>query len=118
MNGNGDDGAAIGLSYHGPPQLREPIVHALKSVYDPEIPVDILELGLIYTVNVDVDGAARVEMTLTSPACPSAEQIPVEVREKIAAIHGIAGAQVDVVWEPIWTPEFMSEAAKLELGMY
>jgi FeS assembly SUF system protein len=115
MSDNGD--AATGLAYHGPPELREAVVHALKTVYDPEIPVDILELGLIYTVKVE-DGAARVELTLTSPACPSAEQIPVEVREKIAGIHGIRDAQVDIVWEPSWTPEFMSEAAKLELGMY
>ena len=110
--------AATALDYHGPAELREPIVHALKTVYDPEIPVDILELGLIYTVKVDEEGQARVEMTLTSPACPSAEQIPVEVREKIAGIHGVRHAQVEIVWEPSWTPEFMSEAAKLELGMY
>jgi FeS assembly SUF system protein len=116
MSDNGD--AATGLAYHGPPELREAIVHALKTVYDPEIPVDILELGLIYEVRVDEHGEARVEMTLTSPACPSAEQIPVEVREKIAGIHGIRQAQVEIVWEPSWTPEFMSEAAKLELGMY
>ena len=116
MTENG--GAAMGLEYHGPVELREAIVHALKTVYDPEIPVDILELGLIYKVKVDEAGQAHVEMTLTSPARPSAEQIPVEVREKIAGIHGVQDARVDIVWEPTWTPEFMSEAAKLELGMY
>ncbi|HMB71021.1 MAG TPA: iron-sulfur cluster assembly protein [bacterium] len=116
MSENGD--ATTGLEYHGPSQLREAVVHALKTVYDPEIPVDILELGLIYKVKIDDGGQAHVEMTLTSPACPSAEQIPVEVREKIAGIHGVEHAQVDIVWEPSWTPEFMSEAAKLELGMY
>jgi FeS assembly SUF system protein len=106
------------LQYTGKPELRDPIVAALRTVYDPEIPVDIFELGLVYKVSVDEAGAAVVEMTLTSPACPSAEQIPVDVRERIAAVHGIASVHVDVVWDPPWNPDFMSDAAKLQLGMY
>lgn len=108
----------FGMSYTGSPELREPIVKLLKTVYDPEIPVDILELGLIYRVDVDEGGHARVQMTLTSPACPAAEHLPVEVREKVASVDGIRDAHVDIVWDPPWTPEFMSEAAKLQLGMW
>ena len=114
-----DEGAVgAGLIFKGKPELKEPVVKALKTVYDPEIPVDIYELGLIYTVSVDDDGAAQVEMTLTSPACPSAEQIPAEVQERVASVAGIISADVAVVWEPTWNPEFMSDVAKVELGMY
>jgi FeS assembly SUF system protein len=115
---NDSDAPGFAMDYAGAPELRDPIARVLKTVYDPEIPVDILELGLIYRVEVDEAGSARVKMTLTSPACPSAEQLPVEVREKVGAVEGIREAHVDVVWDPPWNPDFMSEAAKLQLGMY
>ncbi|MEZ5064846.1 MAG: iron-sulfur cluster assembly protein [bacterium] len=106
------------VPFEGDVAYREPIRAAVKQVYDPEIPVDIWELGLIYKVKVADDHSVRVEMTLTSPACPSAEALPVEVKERIEAIEGIERANVDIVWDPPWTPEYMSDAAKVALGMY
>jgi FeS assembly SUF system protein len=99
-------------------EFQQPIIDVIKTVFDPEIPVDIYELGLIYEIIVDADQRALVRMTLTSPACPSAQQIPQEVRYKVKAIPGIADAWVEIVWEPQWTKERMSEAAKLTLGMF
>ena len=93
------------------------IVEALKTVFDPEIPVNIYEMGLIYEVEVD-DNAARIVMTLTSPMCPVAESLPIDVERVVAEIDGIASVNVDLVWDPPWDPDMMSEAAKLELGMY
>ncbi len=98
--------------------LRDKVIEAIKTVYDPEIPVNIWEVGLIYDVSVDDAGRARVEMTLTSPMCPVAESLPVEVEQKVSAVEGVAAAKVDVVWDPPWDPEMMSEAAKLELGLF
>ena len=97
--------------------LRPAIHAALKKVYDPEIPVDILELGLIYDVFVTVDGVAGIRMTLTAPACPAAQSLPVEVRDKARAVEGVSDAKVEVVWDPPWTKDRMSDAAKLALGM-
>jgi FeS assembly SUF system protein len=94
------------------------IVEALKSVYDAEIPVNIYELGLIYDVDVAPDGRVEVKMTLTSPACPVAGSLPGEVREKIESVAGVTSAEVEVVWDPVWNPGMMSEAAKLLLGMF
>jgi FeS assembly SUF system protein len=94
------------------------VIEALRTVYDPEIPVDIYELGLIYDINVEPSGVVHVTMTLTSPACPAAGMIPIEVEEKIRAINGVTDVDVDIVWEPPWTPERMSEAARLELGFF
>lgn len=96
--------------------IQDKVVAALSSVFDPEIPVNIYELGLIYDVDVAQDGEVTVTMTLTAPNCPVAGSLPGEVQDKIAAIPGVAKAQVNLVWEPAWTPERMSEAAKLELG--
>lgn len=93
------------------------IVEALKTVFDPEIPVNIYEMGLIYSVKVD-DGAARIVMTLTSPMCPVAESLPVDVERVVAEIEEITSVNVDLVWDPPWDPDMMTEAAKLELGMY
>ena len=98
--------------------LKQRVIDTIKTVYDPEIPVNIWEVGLIYDVSVDDAGLATVKMTLTSPMCPVAESLPVEVEHKVAALEGIAAAKVDVVWEPPWDPDMMSEAAKLELGMF
>jgi FeS assembly SUF system protein len=99
-------------------ELQPDIVEALKTVYDPEIPVDIYELGLIYEILADAGSRVLVKMTLTSPACPSAQQIPSEVRYKVKAVPGVADAWVEIVWDPPWTKDRMSEAAKLQLGFF
>ena len=96
--------------------LRERVLNAIKSVYDPEIPVDIYELGLIYEINIYPVNNVYILMTLTSPACPSAEAIPSEIEEKIKAIEGINDVKVEVTFDPPYTQDMMSEAAKLELG--
>jgi FeS assembly SUF system protein len=98
--------------------LKDRIIDAIKTIYDPEIPVNIWEVGLVYEVNVDDDGNARIVMTLTSPMCPVAESLPPEVEEKTAAVEGVASSKVEVVWDPPWTPDMMSEAARLELGFF
>lgn len=101
-----------------PEQVRDDVVATLKTVYDPEIPVDIYELGLVYDVQVDPqDLSVEVRMTLTSPACPVAGSLPPEVEEKVAAVPGVSSARVEVVWDPPWDPSKMSEAARLQLGM-
>ena len=97
--------------------LGERVIDALRTVYDPEIPVNIFELGLIYKVDIDDDHHVSIEMTLTSPACPVAGTLPDEVRDKAEAVEGVAGASVEVVWDPPWHPGMMTEEAQLELGM-
>jgi len=99
-------------------ELQPQIVEAVKTVFDPEIPVDIYELGLIYEIIADADRRVLIRMTLTSPACPSAQQIPSEVRYKIKALPGVSDAFVEIVWEPPWDKDRMSEAAKLQLGFF
>ena len=99
-------------------ELQAPIIEVIKTVYDPEIPVDIYELGLIYDILVDADRRVLVKMTLTSPACPSAQQLPSEVRYKVKAVPGVTDAVVEIVWEPPWDKDRMSEAAKLQLGFF
>jgi len=96
--------------------IQDKVVEALTTVFDPEIPVNIYELGLVYDVDVSSDNEVTVTMTLTTPNCPVAGSLPGEVQDKIAAIEGVRKAHVNLVWEPAWTPERMSEAAKLELG--
>ncbi|MFP6621970.1 MAG: iron-sulfur cluster assembly protein [Myxococcota bacterium] len=96
--------------------LKEAVVAALKSCYDPEIPVDIYELGLIYEIDIREGNVAYLKMTLTSPMCPVAEILPLEVQEKVAAVPAIARCELDLVWDPPWDMEMMSEAAKLELN--
>ena len=98
--------------------LEEQILDVVKTCYDPEIPVDIYELGLIYKIDASPDGDVVIEMTLTSPACPAAGSLPPEVERKVAELPGVRSAKVNVVWEPVWTPEKMTEAAKLQLGMF
>lgn len=93
------------------------VIEALKTVFDPEIPVNIFEMGLIYEVIVDAAGQVGVKMTLTAPNCPAAQSLPVEVRDKARTVEGVTDAKVEVVWEPPWTKDLMSDAAKLELGM-
>jgi FeS assembly SUF system protein len=99
-------------------ELQGPIIDVIKTVYDPEIPVDIYELGLIYDIAADAERRVKVTMTLTSPACPSAQQLPSEVRYKVKAVPGVTDAAVEIVWEPPWDKERMSEAAKLSLGFF
>lgn len=98
-------------------ELRQKIVEKLKTCFDPEIPVNIYELGLIYDVSVKPAGEVEIQMTLTTPACPVAGSLPPEVEAKVKAIPGVASVKVEVVWEPPWSPAMMSEAARLQLGM-
>lgn len=97
--------------------LGEKIVKVLKTIYDPEIPVDIYELGLIYDVLVNEDNEVKILMTLTSPNCPVAETLPVEVEEKVKSLDAIKDAEVEITFDPPWTQDLMSEEAKLELGL-
>jgi FeS assembly SUF system protein len=97
--------------------LEEKVLDALRTCYDPEIPVNIYELGLIYDVKVEPTGAVNIKMTLTAPSCPAAQSLPIEVEGKVGSIEGVTDVNVDIVWEPPWEPSMMSEAAKLELGM-
>jgi len=97
-------------------ELGEKIVRTLKTIYDPEIPVDIYELGLIYDVFVNEDNHVKVIMTLTTPNCPVAETLPLEVEDKVKSVEGVVDAKVELTFEPPWTRDLMSEEAKLELG--
>jgi FeS assembly SUF system protein len=100
----------------GTEQLEDKIVMMLKSIYDPEIPVDIYELGLIYEVKIDKENNVAIDMTLTSPNCPVAESLPKEVEDKVASVEGVVSAKVNIVFDPSWDKDMMSEEAKLELG--
>ena len=97
--------------------IEAQVLEALRNCFDPEIPVNIYELGLIYEVKVELSGAVAVRMTLTSPSCPAAQSLPGEVQERIKAIPGVTNVSVDVVWDPPWDPSRMTEAARLQLGM-
>jgi FeS assembly SUF system protein len=97
--------------------IEKLVVEALQTVYDPEIPVNIYELGLIYGVTVDPAGAVNVKMTLTAPNCPAAQTLPSEVEERVRAVAGVTAVKVDVVFDPPWCSDRMSEAAKLQLGL-
>lgn len=96
--------------------LEEKITDVLRTVYDPEIPVDIYELGLIYKINIDEEANAEVVMTLTSPSCPVAESLPLEVEEKVRRVEGVTSSKVTLTFDPPWEKEMMSEAAMVELG--
>lgn len=98
-------------------QIRDRIIAVIKTVYDPEIPVDIYELGLVYGVEVTDDGEAHVTMTLTSPMCPVAETLPPEVEDKVRNVIGVKDVSLDLVWDPPWSVDMMSDAARLELNM-
>lgn len=97
--------------------LRPKIVDALCTVYDPEIPVNIWELGLVYDIDIDDASRVHVRMTLTAPACPAAQSLPVEVERKVREIEGVADVFVEIVWEPAWSPARMTDAARLQLGL-
>ena len=97
--------------------LRDRVIDVLRTCYDPEIPVNIYELGLVYEVNVSPENAVQIRMTLTSPMCPVAGSLPPEVEEKVGALPGVKEAKVEVVWDPPWNPGMMTEAARLELNL-
>jgi FeS assembly SUF system protein len=99
-------------------ELQEQVIDVLRNVYDPEIPVNIYELGMVYNIDIDASGAVAIRMTLTSPGCPVVGSLPAEVEDRVRSIEGVTSAMVDLVWDPPWTPEMMSEAAKLQLGMW
>jgi len=99
-------------------ELKPKVVEALSSVYDPEIPVNIYELGLIYDVIIDATAVVGIRMTLTAPACPAAQTLPLEVASRVKAIPGVTDVKVDIVWEPPWDRDKMSDAAKLQLGLF
>jgi FeS assembly SUF system protein len=98
--------------------LEAQVTEALRTCYDPEIPVNIYELGLIYSVTVSDAGAVEVVMTLTTPYCPAAQSLPAEVDQKVRGVAGVTSSTVRVVWDPPWSPNMMSEAARLELGIF
>ena len=116
MSGTKDNIEQQNVSDTQVPDLRDKVLAALKTVYDPEIPVDVYELGLIYEINVYPVNSVYVLMTLTSPSCPSAEVIPGEVEQKIKAIEGVNDVKVELTFDPPYSQDMMSEAAKLELG--
>ncbi|MBL0173842.1 MAG: SUF system Fe-S cluster assembly protein [Ignavibacteria bacterium] len=99
-------------------ELDDRVVSVIKTCYDPEIPVNIYELGLIYQIRVQAHGVVAIKMTLTSPNCPAAQSLPEEVRNKVKGIPGVSDVKVDIVWDPPWTTERMTEAARLELGFF
>ncbi|MBI1746155.1 MAG: SUF system Fe-S cluster assembly protein [Acidobacteria bacterium] len=101
----------------GTAEIHSNVIEAIRTCFDPEIPVNIYELGLIYDVTVNPDGAVSIHMTLTSPGCPVAGTLPAEVQAKAQAVAGVTEAKVELVWEPPWDPSRMSDAAKLQLGM-
>jgi FeS assembly SUF system protein len=98
--------------------IEDQVVAALKTCYDPEIPINIYELGLIYAIDVTPEGAVAVKMTLTSPACPVAGTLPGDVKRKVQAIPGVIDVKVDLVWDPPWDKDRMTEAARLQLGIF
>jgi FeS assembly SUF system protein len=97
---------------------EDALIEAIATVYDPEIPVNIYELGLIYAIEIADDGAVKVEMTLTAPGCPSAQELPEQVREAVLMVDGVRSCAVDTVWDPPWDPSRMTEEARLQLNMY
>jgi FeS assembly SUF system protein len=107
----------ISANSASPDAIRDEVIAQLKTIFDPEIPINIYELGLIYKVDVAPDGATQVTMTLTTPMCPAAEELPPEVETKARGVSGVTSVQLDLVWDPPWSPEMMSDAARLDLGM-
>lgn len=101
-----------------PNLLREQIINNLKTIFDPEIPVNIYELGLVYNIDIDTQNKVNLKMTLTSPSCPVAGSLPGEVETKVKSVEGVSDCTVELVWDPPWTPEKMTEAARLQLNMF
>jgi FeS assembly SUF system protein len=101
-----------------PPVNEDDVVNAIATVYDPEIPVNIYELGLIYAIDLFDDGRVKVEMTLTAPGCPSAQELPVQLRDAVMTVPGVIDCEVETVWDPPWDPSRMSDDARLALNMF
>ena len=101
-----------------PAASEDALIAAIATVYDPEIPVNVYELGLIYAVEMGDDGAVRIEMTLTAPNCPSAQELPVQVRDAVLAVPGVTACEVETVWQPAWDPSRMTDDARLQLNMF
>jgi FeS assembly SUF system protein len=101
-----------------PPLNEDALIAAVATVYDPEIPVNVYELGLIYAIDMADDGAVKIEMTLTAPGCPSAQELPVQVRDAVLAVPGVTACEVETVWEPAWDPSRMTDDARLQLNMF
>lgn len=101
-----------------PEQLKEDVIEVLKTIYDPEIPINIYELGLIYNIEVSNSGNVHIDMTLTAPGCPVAQSFPGDVESRVMSIDAVKKAHVELVWDPQWTKDMMSEAAQLQLGMF
>lgn len=113
-----DSHTAGGISEAGSEKdLKGKVIEVLETCYDPEIPVNIYELGLVYKIDVDPSGSVVITMTLTSPMCPVAGSLPPEIEDKVSAIDGVEQARVNLVWDPPWNPDMMTEAARLQLGM-
>lgn len=106
------------LEKMSPEELKEDVVEMLKTIYDPEIPVNIYELGLIYDIKISDSGNVSIDMTLTAPGCPVAQTFPGEIEAKVDTVPGVKKTHVELVWEPPWTKDQMSEAAQLQLGMF
>lgn len=111
------EGDEVSVERMDPEELREPIIEALRKVYDPEIPVNIYDLGLIYRIDIAANGGVHIDMTLTAPACPVAGMMPVMVKDAVAQVEGVGEVLVDLVWDPPWNQDKMSEEAMLQLGM-
>lgn len=116
-NGNDLNGQAPADTNTGEQPLKEKVLDVLRDVYDPEIPVNIFDLGLIYNIDIEDDGKVKIKMTLTSPACPVAESLPAEIRSRISRISEVADCDLELVWDPPWGPDRMSDVAKLKLGL-
>ena len=101
-----------------PASLEEQVIEAMRQVYDPEIPVNVYDLGLVYKLSIDAEGVASVDMTLTAPGCPVADSLPKQLAEAIQSVEGISTAHVELVWEPPWDQDRMSDEAKFELGLF
>ncbi len=111
-------GSTSGASSDAAKPTEDALIAAIATVYDPEIPVNIYELGLIYTIDIHDDGRVKVEMTLTAPACPSAQELPIQVQEAIMSVSGVTDCEVETVWDPPWDPSRMTDEARLQLNMY
>ena len=102
----------------GLPLTESAIIDAVKTVYDPEIPVNIYDIGLIYNIDLQPQGKVHIQMTLTAPGCPAAQEIPRAVKERVEMVSGVRECEVEIVWDPVWNPSMMSEAARLQLGFF
>ena len=111
LQGQANGGAPVRVT-------EEQVIEVIRTCHDPEIPINIYEMGLIYGIKIDSSGAVEIQMTLTSPNCPAAAYLPLEVEAKVKTLSGVSAVRVEVVWDPVWDPSMMSEAARLQLGMF